>query len=255
MAHQAGSFIWSELHTTDVAGAKTFYAAVLGWKYKEMPLPGGEGIYVMPQIDGKDVAGMGGMMPGTPKGTPPHWSLYVAVSDVDATMKKVSELGGKALMPGFDIPNVGRMAILQDPTGGVIALFGAGGHQGSAADPNREGAFCWAELMTDNVDKAASFYTKIFPWKTKAEDTSYTEWQLDGKSIGGLMTIPKEAKGMPANWMPYFTVVDVAKSVEKAKKAGGKILNGPMEIEKVGKFATVQDPQGGAFNLYQSARS
>ena len=250
---QAGSFCWNELHSTDVAKAKAFYTAVLGWKYKEMPMPGEAGIYSMTQIDGKDASGLGGMPPGTPPGVPSHWSIYVAVEDVDATVKKALELGAKTLMPAFDIPQVGRMAVIQDPTGATISLWwNKSTHSGSLAEPTKEGAFCLAELMTTNVDRAAGFYTKLFPWKTKAEDTSYTEWQLGGQSIGGLMAIPKEAKGMPPSWMPYFTVADVAKTADLVKKNGGKLLNGPMEIPKVGKFATVQDPQGGVFNLYQA---
>ena len=261
--HAAGTFCWTELMTTDVAKAKTFYANVLGWKYKEVPMPGGAGgNYVMPQIEGKDAAGMSNMDPKQMKSVPPHWGLYVAVTDVDASYKKATEVGGKGLMPPFDIPGVGRMAVLQDPTGAVFSLWWQKGtHEGFGVDATKtgkaaNGAFCWGELMTDNLDRAQPFYTKLFGWTTKVgshEGSKYVEWMAGDKAIGGMMPIPPGVK-MPPAWMAYFTVPDVDKAADAVKKSGGTVHMGPMDVPNVGRMATVADPQGAVFNVIKLAR-
>jgi uncharacterized protein len=255
MAHKAGTFCWTELMTTDLAKARPFYAALLGWTYKEVPMPGGPGAYLMPQVEGKDAAGMAALQPEQAKQMPPHWSVYVAVDDVAATLKKATDLGAKTVMPTFDIPNVGRMAVFQDPTGAHLSLWWTKGmHAGTGTDAAKTGAFCWSELLTTNIDKAQGFYTKLFGWKTKGGDhagANYVEWQNGNETIGGMMSVPKGVT-MPSSWMPYFTVPDAKKRAEVAKMSGGQILNGPMEIPSVGWSATIADPQGAVFSLYQA---
>ena len=112
-----GAFGWFELMTTDVETAKTFYKGLFGWEYETVPIPGAE--YTMVKVDGVAVAGIM-EQPDECKGMPPSWDIYITVDDVDATVKSVTELGGKLLRPAFDIPEVGRFCVLQDPQGAVI---------------------------------------------------------------------------------------------------------------------------------------
>lgn len=115
-----GAFSWFELMTTDVDAAKKFYTGLFGWETEEYPM---EGIsYTVLKIGGKAVAGMMAM-PDEAKSMPPAWSIYITVDDVDATAKKVEELGGKVLRPPADIPNVGRFCVLSDPTGAYICAM------------------------------------------------------------------------------------------------------------------------------------
>ena len=113
-----GTFCWDELHTRDLEGAKKFYAAIFGWSGK---LGEGDMAYWHWTSGGKEIGGMTQHM-GAPS-TPPHWLGYIAVSDVDATTKKAEALGGKVLMPGMDIPKVGKFSVVQDPTGAVFSPF------------------------------------------------------------------------------------------------------------------------------------
>ena len=112
-----GAFGWFELMTTDVEAAKTFYKGLFGWEYETVPIPEAE--YTIVKVDGVAVAGIMGQ-PEESKGMPPSWDIYITVDDVDATVKSVTELGGKVLRPAFDIPEVGRFCVLQDPQGAVI---------------------------------------------------------------------------------------------------------------------------------------
>jgi len=113
-----GTFTWNELMTGDVEQAKAFYGSAIGWAFEEMPMPNGS--YWLAKVDGKPVAGMMNMAGVTPPGTPPHWFAYIEVDDVDARIKKATPLGLKVMRAPFDIPGVGRIAILADPTGAAI---------------------------------------------------------------------------------------------------------------------------------------
>jgi len=117
---QQGAFSWFELITSDVDGAKKFYANLFGWNTEDMPM--GDMNYTIVKV-GEE--GLGGIMSTPPQaeGAPPNWGVYVTVDDVDATAGKAEELGGKILVPPTDIPNVGRFCVLQDPQGAVISAI------------------------------------------------------------------------------------------------------------------------------------
>ncbi len=116
-----GTFHWNELATTDIDGAKAFYNEVIGWKFDEMPME--NGTYWILKAGDDMAGGLMAMPAAAPEGTPPYWMSYVAVDDVDAVMAKVSGLGGNVLAEPFDIPNVGRMGVIQDPQGAVVSLM------------------------------------------------------------------------------------------------------------------------------------
>ena len=117
---QHGAFSWFELMTSDVDGAKKFYANLFGWATEAMPM--GDMNYTIVKV-GEE--GLGGIMATPPQaaGSPPNWGVYVTVNDVDATARKAEELGGKILVPPTDIPNVGRFCVLQDPQGATISAI------------------------------------------------------------------------------------------------------------------------------------
>jgi predicted enzyme related to lactoylglutathione lyase len=115
-----GAFSWFELMTTDVVAAKKFYKELFGWETQDMPM--GDMTYTILKVGGKGVAGMM-TTPEEAKGMPPMWDVYITVDDVDATARKVEELGGKVLRPPADIPNVGRFCVIGDPTGAHICAI------------------------------------------------------------------------------------------------------------------------------------
>lgn len=117
-----GSFVWNELATSDVEGAKTFFGELLGWSFRDMNM-GGQGTYTVIQSGDKDAGGMMSLANIDAPGVPPHWMSYIAVDDVDARAGKVAALGGKVIREPFDIPNVGRMSVIADPSGAVVCLM------------------------------------------------------------------------------------------------------------------------------------
>ena len=114
------------------------------------------------------------------------------------------------------------------------------------------GAFSWNELMTTHPDAALTFYSKLFGWTTEAmpmPDGTYHVVKANGAPIGGVMSIPPKAAGMPPCWMSYVTVEDADATAKKATDLGGRILHGPEDIPKVGRFAVLQDPHGAVLNV------
>ena len=116
-----GVFVWDELMTTDIESAKSFYGEVVGWESRDMEMGSGN-IYTMFSSGGTDRAGCMPVPPGA-EGMPPAWLTYLGVGDVDATAEKARSLGATIMMEPFDVPTVGRLAILADPTGTVVGLF------------------------------------------------------------------------------------------------------------------------------------
>lgn len=123
-----GKIYWNELMTNDVEGAKAFYAATAGWQFvgEEMDKEGiwkDGGTYWIAMTDSGPAAGIMALPPHVPADTPPHWTAYVAVEDVDDALKRATDGGADVLMEPFEVPNVGRIVTLRDPQGAVIALI------------------------------------------------------------------------------------------------------------------------------------
>lgn len=119
---EQGNFVWNELATSDVAAAVTFYTEVIGWTVQEVPMADGGVYHIFKQ--GEEMKG-GLMSTAEIEGAtpPPHWMRYVGVDDVDATCEKVRTSGGEVVNGPFDVPNVGRMAVIQDPQGAVFSVM------------------------------------------------------------------------------------------------------------------------------------
>lgn len=132
-----GSFCWTEIASNDAAKCKAFYTNVFGWKFKDSDATDGAFAYHEYTTGGDFPAG--GLYEITPEMCgegqpvpPPHFMTYVAVDNVDENAKLAVELGGTIIREPMDIPNTGRFAIIQDPTGAMISTFtmAAGGHNG-----------------------------------------------------------------------------------------------------------------------------
>ena len=116
-----GTFYWNELMTADPEAAAAFFGKLVGWEVDKMTMPEGE--YRVMKLGGKPAGGIMGRPPGVPDHVPPHWLSYLAVSDVDAACATTMAEGGKTIRPPFDVPGVGRIAIIADPTGAVLGII------------------------------------------------------------------------------------------------------------------------------------
>jgi uncharacterized protein len=115
-----GAFSWSELMTPNPAAASEFYGALFGWTSEVNDM--GTGPYHVIKVGDTSIGGMMAPPPGS-EGMPPMWGVYVTVDDIDATVARCTQLGGKVLMPPMEVKTVGRMAVLQDPQGAVFSAI------------------------------------------------------------------------------------------------------------------------------------
>jgi len=113
-----GTFYWNELLTHDVPAAVAFYQDIMGWEISEVPMQ--HMTYWVAKLDDQPVAGIMKMPDEIPQGTPPHWMAYIAVDDIDAKIAKAKSAGATVMSEPFDVPNVGRIAILKDAGNAVI---------------------------------------------------------------------------------------------------------------------------------------
>jgi uncharacterized protein len=122
MSDTHGRIIWSELMTRDPEAAKTYFGKVAGWTYEVMAMTEGE--YHVASSSGVMVAGIMniGDMPGM-EGLPPHWFTYIGVDDVDAAVAATRAAGGQVHREPWDVPGVGRIAIVGDPSGATVGIM------------------------------------------------------------------------------------------------------------------------------------
>jgi predicted enzyme related to lactoylglutathione lyase len=244
-SYPSGTPSWVDLSTSDPDAASAFYAGLFGWQVQDLgPEAGG---YRMCLKNGKQVAGIGPMMS---EAQFPAWSTYVSVDDAKATVDKASSAGAKVIAEPMDVMGQGTMAVLVDPTGAYFSLWQPGMHTGAQL-ANEAGAFTWNELQTRDTAAAESFYRAVFGWQAQHRDmgggTTYTEFQLDGHSVAGMMAMPPEVPAeVPSYWLVYFSVEDTDARVAAATQAAGRVLFGPHDSPQ-GPFAVLADPQGAVF--------
>jgi uncharacterized protein len=249
-SYRPGTFSWVDLATSDAESAKSFYEALFGWTHEDMPT--GNGTYSMFRKNGQYVAAAAELREQErSQGIPPHWNSYVTVEDVEAAAAKVGELGGNVLVEPFDVLEVGRMAVVSDPTGAVFQLWQPKSHIGAGL-VNEPGALCWNELATNDARKAKDFYSSLFGWSSEDFDEgAYTIVRVGDKSNGGIRPQGDQEQGMPPNWLPYFAVDNCDESAAKAGELGGNAIVPPMDVPVAdnSRIAVIADPQGAVFGL------
>ncbi|MGD0696803.1 MAG: VOC family protein [Terriglobia bacterium] len=256
--HAPGDFCWVELGTTDQTATKKFYQSLFGWSSQDFPM-GPSGFYTMFNIDGRNTGAAYTLMKEMrEQGVPPHWMLYIAVESADATADKAAQLGAKLLKPPMDVFDVGRMAVIQDPTGAVFCVWQAKSHSGFGIEAV-DGTFCWADLNTPDRERAGEFYSKLLGWELgkEDEDPAHAYWHIKNgeKFIGGMPPAAHRPPNTPAHWLSYFQVSDCTASANKAKELGANLYMPPTTMEDVGCMSIVADPQGAVFAIFKSSRS
>jgi uncharacterized protein len=190
------------------------------------------------------------MTAGMRAGTPPSWTNYVTVPDADAAAARARELGGGVVDDAFDVLDVGRMAVLRDTQGAVLAVWQPGTRIG-AERVNDIGCLCMNELLTTDFDAARAFYGGLFGWTTETIDTGPGGPPMVFVHNAGTMNASFLAtpEGAPAHWRPCFTVASTEAAVGRVRTLGGEEVLPPMALPD-GSLAVVRDPQGAVLSLF-----
>jgi uncharacterized protein len=251
-AYAPGTFCWTDLAAHDPRAAEAFYTALFGWTARHDRFGAGEDeVYVMLLKDGRDVAALYAMDPTQrSQGIPPSWLGYVAVENAAEAATRARGLGAAVLADAFEVMDFGRMALVSDPDGAVLALWEGGRHPGAAVK-DEPGAMCWNELATRDPEGAARFYAGLLGWTAQPFDSGGAEYTLflnGGAEAGGMFSITPEMGEMPVAWSPYFQVEDADEAARRAEALGGTVLHPPHELT-AGRWAMLADPQGAVFNV------
>lgn len=118
------------------------------------------------------------------------------------------------------------------------------------------GAICWRELATRDLEKAKAFYFEMFGWtleQSKITDMPYSEIHISGEAVGGMMAIDADwgPEPPPSHWSTYIAVTSADETVEKIKSNGGSVRHGPFDAPGVGRIAMVADPSDAPFAIIQ----
>ena len=249
-----GTPSWVELSSPQPDASAAFYAAIMDWSTTE-PGPVEEtGGYRMFEQDGKRIAGLMGHMQ---EGQPTVWATYISVADADETVEKVKEAGGSVALEPMDVMDIGRMAYFVDPTGAVFGVWQPKTFEGADL-VNEPNSLCWNECLTRDAEADKAFYPAVFGWNAgrpqfEGAPESYVVWELDGKSVGGMMQMsePYFPPEVPPHWSVCFAVTSVDDVVAKASELGATITYEPMDMP-IGRFAGLIDPQGASFSVMQA---
>ncbi len=250
-AYAPGQFSWADLATTDPDAAKAFYGGLFGWTFEDIPT-GPEMFYTLCMLDGKRACALYLQCPDK-QGS--FWKPYVNVASADHCAERVLELGGQVPMPPMDVFAAGRMALIVDPTGALLAIWEPREHIGAAV-LNEQGALCWNELQTHDCPAAEAFYKALFGWEGQTNlmpaGFAYTCFTTGGNMNAGMMAIQPEWGEVPPNWSIYFAVADCDASAARAVELGGTVCVPPTDIPQVGRFAVLADPQGAMFSIIRT---
>lgn len=244
---QPGTFCWIELATTDPRAALTFYSNVFGWSVRESSM-GENGSYWIFQKNERDCASMYEQMADErAKGYPPHWTSYIGVERIEASLDHLRELGGSVLHGPFDVRELGRMAIVLDAQGAMFCLWEAKQSVGVRIR-DEVNTLCWNELATRDPEAALLFYRSFAGWEMQGSP-DYVEIHHQGHGIGGIRKM-RDEETAPPNWSPYFMVEDCDAATAAIEKHGGRTCMPPTTLHG-GRFAVFTDPQGALFSIYQ----
>jgi len=255
-----GGYIWYELMTTDPAGAKRFYDAVVaGWNIATDSVAPGMDYRMINRSDGKMAGGVFGLTDEHLQGgAGPMWIGYLHTTDIDAAVEAIEADGGSVMMEAWDQPGVGRLAMVTGPEGAPFYLM----HPVPPADDpdaksdvfavNDAEHVRWNELYSSDPARSVDFFKRHFGWSQEGEIDiapigKYRFLQHDGVGIGAVMKAPCNVPH--SIWNHYIGVADIDRAAAAITGNGGQILHGPMEIPG-GEFSLNGiDPQGATFGL------
>jgi predicted enzyme related to lactoylglutathione lyase len=240
------------LGTKDAEGAKAFYRALFPWAPSDLVTSTGA-TYTLMRKDGREVCGI---YEQTRPGVPTIWQVYFAVDSADAFAQSAEAAGGRVIEPPFDVMDVGRMAVLRDPTGASFVAW-EGRKLAGATIMGEPDTLVWCEADTTDLDRTVAYYTRVFAWSAKVDGEGpkrYVHFKNTDRMIGGAMLVQKEWGPVPSHWAVCFAVTDVDATAQKAKEAGGRAVMGPTTIPGTGRFAVLADPQGATFQVWKSER-
>jgi predicted enzyme related to lactoylglutathione lyase len=242
-----GTFLGADLLTEDAAAASRFYAGLFAWDVERVEDGGyrihhkGRLIGSISQIDGTD-----------PEVDHSFWLVALSVNDIKQSMRSAGENGATVYEKPKKVGDLGSYAVIGDGENAEVMFIQSGRTPiGGTAGP---GAWVWAELWTNDIDRAASFYASVVGYGHDTTDRGGQDYHLftsQGKPRAGIVKIPEELENVEPGWAPYVGVEDITVTLAKVKEMGGRVVFGEIEHPAAGAVALITDPAGAALFIYQ----
>ncbi len=246
-----GKFVWFEHWSHDATNTdktKAFYTELFGWTFQDQEMAG----QTFTTINLADKAiGMIMTSEKVPKAKKAMWMGYISTADVDGAAAKAKEAGGTIHLEPTNMEGVGRFAVIGDKDGAVYGVVKTTAGDAKQAKPNMN-EFGWMELWTKKgTEQAEAYYTaalgyQVQPFPMK-KGKNYSMLSYDNNPYAGIIQAP-QAK-YANNWVPYVPVENVDEIIKKAKKAKGKTIGKPLDIDGVGRIGYLIDPSGAVIGV------
>lgn len=242
-----GKFVWRDLLTDDPARAKPFYAALFGWEYAERSAQGRP--YTLVKSGGRIIGGIAAAQRRLPDEPNAQWLSFMSVADVDQAERLTIDAGGKVLLTAFDLPKIGRAAIVIDPQGAPLGLLRASfGDPADAPQPQLDD-FLWTEALVADPRAAANFYARLAGFEVITERDGERPFLLlrKGRDRAAIMRTP--IAGMAPRWLVSVRVADPQASAQRVRQLGGRVVVAPHADVRNGTLALIADPTGALIAL------
>ena len=244
--YQVGKFVWFDLLTNDVPGTKQFYGELFNWEFEGAA----SDTSVTIKNNGSAIGGIIKLERLDKDVSESRWLSHLSVADVDMAVNQFRESGADVLKEAGDAPDRGRVAVVKDPQGAILALLRT--KHGDPEDTElTTGDWMWNELWTSDVMASISFYQSLSGFTDETVDTSmgdkYHYLKQADRIRAGVVLIPWD--DVKPNWLPYIAVADVSTTVARARALGGIVLIDPGDTIDDDSIAVIADPSGAAFGI------
>ncbi len=239
--YHPGKFVWYDLLTDDVEGAKNFYGNLLGWTFTT------RGRYTVIANDKQTIGGVVEVKSKDKEKHAARWLASLSVADVDRAAAFVRQAGGVVHEGPVDKAERGRMALVSDPQGAQLVLMHA-----SSGDPEdleaAIGSWLWVELWSNDPESSLAFYKKLGGYHVLGWNDNYWLLETDRWRAGVRLIAEKD---LEARWVPTVRVADTIVTSRYAEMLGGKVLVEPGDASNNESAALIKDPAGALFVVQQ----
>jgi predicted enzyme related to lactoylglutathione lyase len=252
-----GKIIWHDLLTNDPVASQRFYGELFGWEFEGVGLESGlsgNSTYTLIRHNGHLIGGMIDTKALNGRTDISQWVVLMSVKDIEAATARFEAGGGTVLTPPQDLQRRGRIAVVQDEEGALLALLQT--KDGDPADREPEyGDFLWNELWTTDVEKATGFYEGLGGFETADWDTdndaeapaNYRLLKSGDVPRAGIIKKPLEDLG-PV-WVSYLRVRSPAEITARVADLGGRVIVEAQPRNLGGEVAFVAGPSGAGIAL------
>lgn len=252
---QRGRVIWHELLTHTPEASQRFYEELFGWEFED---PGGgygiggRGGYTLIRHNGHLIGGMIDTDALNNRRDISQWIMVLSVGDVDRAAARFGTAGGRVLTPPTELAQRGRIAVVEDSEGAILALL-----QTRDGDPLERSAgigdFLWNELWSGDMNTAADFYAGLADFEVEIAATggdgqeNYRVLSVDGTPSVGIMANPID--DVTPVWIAYLRVEDPAAIVARVVQLGGRTMIDVRNRAVGGQAALIAGPSGAGIAL------